>query len=106
MSDIKFLSSGSPKFNAGEDFFQVKVGFNEMPEKFTKDPYYKLCLEGGIIKDFVSIPSDKQQEDFDKQIQAERDRADALQKEVDELKSAKAGQKETKESNAGNTKNK
>ncbi len=98
MSDIKFLSDGSPKFKAGEDFFQVKFGFNEMPAKFSKDPYYALCKQGGIIKDFVSSPTDKQQEEFDAQIKAERERADTLQKELDELKAASTEktQKDTK----------
>jgi hypothetical protein len=93
MSDIKFLSNGSPRFKVDGESFQVKTGFNEMPSKFSKDPYYDLCKQGGIVKDFVSVsPTDKQQEDFDKQIQEERERADALQKELDELKSASAGQ--------------
>lgn len=86
MNIIKFMCNGRPKFIVGEESFQTINGFNEMPEKFTKDPYYNLCLKGGIIKDFISMPTDKQQEDFDKEIKKERKRADALQKELDALK--------------------
>lgn len=86
MNNIKFLCNGSPRFNVGSESFQAKVGFNEMPEKFSKDPYYSLCVTGGIIQDFVSSPTDQQQEDFVSKIQVERERADALQKELEELK--------------------
>lgn len=91
---VNFLSSASPVFVAGEEKFMVKPGFNEMPVKFTKDEYYDLCVKGGIIKDFVATPTDKQQEAFDKQLQAEREEKEALQKELDELKAA-AANKET-----------
>lgn len=85
---INFLASASPVFVVGEEKFMVKPGFNEMPAKFAKDPYYTMCVEGGIIKDFVATPTDKQQEAFDKQLQAEREEKEALQKELDELRAA------------------
>lgn len=100
MNNIKFLCSGSPRFKVGGESFQAKNGFNEMPEKFKNDTYFDLCLKSGIIKDFVSAPSDKQQEDFVAQIQAERERADALQKELDELKAKKAEENESEEGKA------
>lgn len=86
---IRFLCNGSPIFKIDGEVFKAKNGFNEMPEKFTKDPYYEICKASGMIKDFVGT-SDKQQEDFQKQIQVERERADSLQKELDELKSGAA----------------
>ncbi len=93
MSTVKYLASNSPRFTVGAETFQAKPGFNEMPDKFTKDPYYQLCKKDGSLKDFVSAtPTDKQHEEFDKQIQAERKRADALQKELEEFKAAQAAQ--------------
>jgi hypothetical protein len=89
MSTVKYLASNSPRFTVRTETFQAKPGFNEMSDKFTKDPYYQMCKKDGSVKDFVSTaPTDKQHEEFNKKIQAERERADALQKELDELKAA------------------
>lgn len=85
-STVKFLCDGSPIFKRDGEAFKAKPGFNEMPEKFTSDPYYTLCLKGGIIKDFVSAPTDKQMEKFDAQIKAEREKREAAEKELEELK--------------------
>lgn len=93
MSTVKYLSSNSPRFAVDGEVFQAKPGFNEMPDKFTMDPYYDMCKKDGSVKDFVSAsPTDKQHEEFDKQIQAERERADALEKELEEFKAAAAAQ--------------
>lgn len=94
-TSVKFLSSASPKFKFDEEEFQVKPGFNEMPEVFTSDPYYKMCVDDKIIQDFVSVPTDRQHENFDKQIKAERERADALQKELEELKAVASASVQT-----------
>lgn len=96
MGTVKFLANCSPRFVAGEETFQAKVGFNEMPDKFAKDPYYKMCKDDKSIQDFVSNPTDQQHEEFDKMVQAERERADALQKELDDLKAAQQPEKEDK----------
>ena len=97
-TNVKFMSTASPKFRFDREEFQSKPGIvNEMHEKFTNDPYYAMCLESRIIVDFVSMPTDKQQEEFDQQIQAERERADALQKELEELKAANAAQTDSGE---------
>lgn len=85
-TNIKFLCSASPRFKFDGDAFQAKIGFNEMPAKFQKDPYYDMCVKSGIVKDFVSAPTDKQMEKFDAQIQAEREKREAAEKELAELK--------------------
>ena len=92
ITNIKFLCNASPKFRFDEEVYQAKPGFNEMPEKFTMDPYFEMCANDNIVQEFTSAPTDKQQEDFDAQIQAERERADTLQAELDALKAANAGQ--------------
>ena len=96
MDKVKYLCNGSPRFCAGEESYQAKPGFNEMDAKFTMDPYYQMCKDSKIIQDFVSSPTDKQHEEFDAQVKAERERADALQAELDELKARVADQKESK----------
>lgn len=96
LTNIKFLCSASPKFKFDGEEFQAKPGFNEMPEKFASDPYFAMCTNDKTVQDFISMPTDKQQENYDKQIQAERERADALQKELEELKAAQAGSADPK----------
>jgi mannose-6-phosphate isomerase class I len=85
MDKVKFLCNGSPQFKAGEEAYQAKPGFNEMPKKFTSDPYYKMCKDSKIVQDFVSSPTDKQHEEFDAQIKAERQKSDDLAKQNEEL---------------------
>ena len=96
MAKVKFFSNASPIFKYETEQYNAKLGFNEMDEKFTYDPYYKLCLDGGLIKDFVSNPTDKQQEDFAASLQAERERADALEKELEALKAAQQPKEDKK----------
>jgi hypothetical protein len=92
MDKIKYLCNASPQFSAGEDFYQAKPGFNEMDAKFTLNPYYQMCKDSKIVQDFVSSPTDKQHEEFDAQVTAERERADALQAELEELKAQMAAE--------------
>jgi hypothetical protein len=92
---VKYLCDGSPKFKFDDETFQAKPGFNEMPEKFATDPYYKMCVDGKIIKDFVSVPTDGQQEAFDAQLKAEREKNEELQKQNEELLAQLAAQAST-----------